>query len=171
MSSLRVTLYLCAVFFQAGSVVRAQAEVDWKSCAVTATLPADLNWTEPIGSRQRFEIRVCWGHLAIVLGYERNKTAPALVFDTGDGYPSYLVHSFNVLVFQSMGGASDHVYVFTFRSGKPSVALKTATKDMIDVVQTGKSITVVVPPPIYPGPEGKFPPEPPPAKHSFPIEY
>ncbi len=114
-----------------------------------------MKWTEPLESRQRFEIRECWGHLVIVTGYERNRVNPSLVFDTGDGYPRYLAHSFNVLVFQSMGGASDHVYVFAFRSGRPSVVLKTATKDLIEVTQTGKSITVLVPPTTYPGPDGK----------------
>jgi hypothetical protein len=88
-----------------------------------------------------------------------------------DGYPRYLAHTFNVLVLQSMGGASDHVYVFAFRNGKPSLALKTATKDEIEVKQSGKSVTVTVPPPTYPGSDVKFPPPPRPKQYTFPLEY
>ena len=135
-----------------------------------ATLPADVNWTEPLEQRQRFQLRQCGGDLVIVTGYEKGKAVPSLVFDTGDGYPRYLMHTFNVLVFQSMGAASDHVYVFAFRNGKPSVVLKTATKDDIEVKQSEKSVTVIVPPPTYPGPDGKFPP-PPPKQYTFPLEY
>lgn len=34
--------------------------------------------------------------------------------------PRLLAQLENVLVFQSIGGASDYVYVFEFRAGKPS---------------------------------------------------
>jgi hypothetical protein len=130
-----------------------------------------MDWTEPLESRQRFELRQCGGHLVLVDCFEKGKGTPSLTFDTGDGYPRYLVHSFNVLVLQSMGGASDHVYVLLFKGGKPSVALKTATKDLIQVEQSGKTITATVPPPTYPGPDGRFPPTPRPKMYSFPIQY
>lgn len=151
--------------------IQAQPSADWKSCPVIATLPADLNWTEPLERRQRFQLRQCGGDLVIVTGYEKGKAVPSLVFDTGDGYPRYLAHIVNVLVFQSRGGASDHVYVFVFHNGKPSIALKTATKDEIETKQSGKSVTVIVPPPTYPGPDGKFQPPPAPKKHTFSLEY
>ena len=110
-------------------------------------MPADLNWTGTAG------------------------TMPSLVFDTGDEYPSYLAHTLNVLVFQSMGGASNHVYIFVFHSGKPSVGIKTGTKDLIQVKGLEKAVVVVVPPTTYPGPDGRFPPQPPPKEYSFPVEY
>ena len=102
---------------------------------------------------------------------EKGKAAPSLTFDTGDGYPRYLVHLINVLVLQSAGGSADHVYALLFDKGKPSVALRTATKDLIQVVQAERTITVTVPPPTYPGPDGKFPPTPNPKTYSFPIQY
>ena len=105
--------------------------------------------------------RLLWG----------GRARPSLTFDTGDGYPGYLVHAVNVLVLQSMGGASDHVFVLLFDKGKPSLALKTATKDLIQVVQARTTITVSVPPTTYPGPDGKFPPAPKPEIYVFPIQY
>ena len=136
-----------------------------------ATLPADMNWTEPLTSRRGFQLRQCYDDRVIVDCFEKSKATPSLTFDTGDGYPRYLVHAFNVLVLQSMGGSSDHVYVLLFERGKPSLALKTVTKDLIQVVQTDRTITVTVPPPVYPGPDGKFPPTPEPKTYSFPIQY
>ena len=35
-----------------------------------------------------------------------------------------------------ISGSADHVYVFAFQSGKPSVALSTATKSLIQVIGT-----------------------------------
>ncbi len=117
-------------------------------------------WTEPLGERQRFELRHCGDDKIIVVGYERRKATPSLVFDTGDGYPRFLAQAENVLVFQSVGGASDHVYVFTFHAGKPSLALRTATKDVIQVRQSNTELFLAVPLPTYSGPDGKFPPRP-----------
>lgn len=135
-----------------------------------ANLPVNAYADELPKLRQRFELRQCWGELIIVTAYEKGRRAPTLVFDTGDGYPRFLAHSANVLAMQSPGGASDHVYVIAFRSGKPVVALKTATKDLIEVKQTDGAIVVSVPPPTYPGENGEFPPAPPPVKHGFPLE-
>ena len=149
----------------------AQDKPGWKACPVIATLPADMNWTEPLEQRRRFQLRQCEGHIVVVTGFEKGKTEPSLVFDTGDGYPLFLGHVFNVLVFQSMGGASDHVYIFAFRQGKPYLALKTATKEHIEVKPSGESVSVVVPPTTYPGPDGRFPPPPRPKVYRFPIEY
>jgi hypothetical protein len=120
--------------------------------------------------RQRFELRQCKGENIILTAYERAKAMPALVFDTGDGYPRLLAHVQNVLVFQSLGGASDHVYVFAFRAGKPSVALRTATKDLIQVRQSKDAVVVIVPPTTYPGPDGRFPPTPTPKEYPFPVD-
>jgi hypothetical protein len=103
--------------------------------------------------------------------HPKQNAAPSLIFDTGDGYPRYMAHVFSVLVFQSVGGASDHVYVFTFHQGKPSLALKTATKDLIQVRQADKSVTVIVPPITYPGKDGKFPSPPPPKIYTSPVDY
>lgn len=130
-------------------------------------MPADAKWTEPLSTRQRFELRQCSGDKILVVGYEREKATPSLVFDTGDGYPRFLSHSENVLVFQSIGGASDHVYVFTFQSGKPSVALRTATKEVIQVRQSKTEVVVTVPPTTYPGPDGRFPAQPEPKGYAF----
>ncbi len=93
-----------------------------------------------------------------------------MVFDTGDGYPRFLAHVENILVFQSVGGASDHVYVFVFREGKPAVALQTATKDLILVRQSKDGVVVSMPPTTYPGPDGKFPPPPAPKEFPFPFD-
>jgi hypothetical protein len=121
--------------------------------------------------RQRFELRQCGDDSVIVLAFEKLRATPAFVFDTSGPYPRYLMDAVNVLVLQSIGGASDHVYVFVFRAGKASVALKTATKGLIQVKQHETAVTVFVPPTTYPGPNGKFPPEPPPKEYSFPLEH
>ena len=133
-------------------------------------MPADMRmWTEPLDEQQRFEIRQCETDTIVVMGYERAKATPSLVFNTGDGYPRFLVLAQGVLVFQSIGGASDHVYVFAFTSGKPLLALRTATKGVIQVRQSNTELVVAVPPTTYPGPGGKFPPAPEPKEYSFPI--
>jgi len=153
-----------------GGVSFAQGVPDWRACPVMATLPADTAWMEPLEARRRFQIRQCGGDPVVVLGIEKGKADPSLVFHSPDGYPRLLAHVRNVLVFQSGGGASDHVHVFSFRLGKPYLALKTATKDHIEVKPSGESVTVVVPPTTYPGPDGRFPPPPRPKVYRFPIE-
>jgi hypothetical protein len=57
--------------------------------------------------------------------------------------------------------------VFTFRSGKPSIALRTATKDLIQVRQSQAKVVVTVPPTVYPGPDGKFPVPTTPKEYAF----
>jgi hypothetical protein len=133
-------------------------------------MPAETRAMEPLKQRQRFELRQCNGENIILTAYQRANATPSLVFDTGDAYPRLLAHIENVLVFQSMGGASDHVYVFAFRAGKPSVALRTATKDLIQVRQSKDGVVVIVPPTTYPGPDGRFPPTPTPKEYPFPVD-
>ena len=152
------------------SVLLAQSGSDWQSCPVVGKMPADLQNMKPLDQQQRFELRQCLGENIVVTAYEREKAIPSLVFDTGDGYPLMLAHAQTVLVFQSAGGASDHVYVFAFKAGKPSVALRTATKDVIQVIQSKDRVVVSVPPTTYPGPDGKFPPTPKPKEYQFPID-
>jgi hypothetical protein len=154
-----------------GVTLLAQPTEETLSCPVIATMPADAKWMEPLMNRQRFELRQCGGDKIIVTAYERAKATPSLTFDTGDGYPQFLAHAENTLVFQSLGGASDHVYVFTFRSGKPSLALRTATKDLIQVRQSKAAVVVTVPPTTYPGPDGKFPAPAASKEYSFPIPH
>jgi hypothetical protein len=150
--------------------LQAQSLPLWKSCPVIANLPVNSGSIGPMESRRRFELRQCSDDLVIVTAYETGKAEPSLIFDTGDGYPRYMAHIFNILIFQSMGGASDHVYVFVFHQGKPALALKTATKDLIEVTQTKSAVTVAVPPTTYPDEDGKFPPTPPPKLYSFAFE-
>lgn len=106
----------------------------------------------------------------IVYGFEKHRNRPTLTFDTGDSYPPYLVHANNVLVFQSLGGSANHVYVFTFNAGKPSLALQTATADQIHVERTQTASVVSVPPKTYSGPDGTFPKQPKPKVYSFPLD-
>jgi hypothetical protein len=150
--------------------LQAQSLPLWKSCPVIANLPVDSGSIEPMEGRRRFELRQCSDDLVIVTAYETGKAEPSLIFDTGDGYPRYMAHIFNILIFQSMGGASDHVYVFIFHQGKPALALKTATKELIEVTQTESAVTVAVPPTAYPDEDGKFPPTPAAKRYSFAIE-
>ncbi len=159
-----------ALLLSCSVLLAAQSRSEWQSCPVIAKLPAEVRNLEPMDQRQRFELRQCKGENIIATAYERGKAAPSLVFDTGDGYPRLLAHVENVLVFQSMGGASDHVYVFAFRAGKPSVALRTATKDLIQVRQAKDRVVVSVPPTSYPGPDGRFPPTAAPKEYSFPVD-
>jgi hypothetical protein len=133
-------------------------------------MPTETRAAGAIDQGQRFELRQCKGENIIVTAYERAKGTPYLVFDTGDGYPRLLAHVGNVLVFQSIGGASDHVYVFAFRAGKPSVALRTATKDLVQVRQSKDGIVVSVLPTTYPGPDGTLPPTPTPKDYVFPVD-
>jgi len=150
------------------SVLLAAQPSEWQSCPVIAKMPADMRGMGPLNERQRFELRQCRGENIIVTAYERARATPSLVFDTGDGYPQLLAHSENVLVFQSTGGASDHVYVFAFRTGRPSVALRTATKGLIQVRQSKDGVVVSVPATTYPGPDGTFPTAPAPKEYLFP---
>lgn len=154
-----------------GTVLAGQSAPAWESCPVIATMPADLSSAEPVRDRQRFELRQCYGDHVVITGYGKRERRPSLVFDTGDGYPRYLAHCAGVLVFQSTGGASDHVYVFAFKSGKPSVGLKTATKGLIQVKQTESAVIVLVPPTTYPGSDGQPRPQPPDRKYIFTIEH
>jgi hypothetical protein len=153
-----------------GVVILAQSSSEWSSCSVIAKMPADMRWMERLDERQRFELRQCGGDKILVTAYEHAKDTPSLVFETGDGYPSFLAHAENVLVFQSAGGATDHVYVFAFKAGKPALALRTATKELIQVTQSKEGVVVSVPPTTYPGPDGRLPPKPAPKSYSFPIE-
>lgn len=150
--------------------LQAQSEPEWNKCSAIATLPADLNWAEPLEQRRRFQLRQCNGDPIVVTGFEKGKTEPSLVFDTGEGYPPYLAHTLSVLVFQSTGGASDHVYVFGFRDGKPSMMLQTATKGQIQVRRARRNVTVTVPIPTYPDSDRKAPASAR-KQYVFPIEY
>jgi hypothetical protein len=124
----------------------------------------------PPEARQWFGLVQCQGGPVRVNGIEAHKTEPTLIFETFDSYPEILVHRLNILILQSSGGSSDHVYVFTFRAGKPSLALKTATIRDIPVKHTGKAVILTVSPKTYPGPDGNFPSVPDKA-YSFPLEY
>jgi hypothetical protein len=151
------------------SVLHAQSAPKWNSCPVVAKLPADLKDTEPFDFRQWFELRQCGGGSVLVNGYERHRSAPSLSFDTGHGYPVQLVHILNVLVFESLGGSTNHALVFAFQNGKPTVALKRSTTGGVTVQRNEKSITVAVPVKTHPGPDGKFPSVPD-AVYTFSLE-
>jgi hypothetical protein len=84
---------------------------------------------------RRLELRQRKGEDIVVTAYEQGKTIPSLAFYAGDGRPRLVTHVENILVFQRGGGASDHVYDFAFRAGKPSVALRAAMKEFIQVRQ------------------------------------
>jgi hypothetical protein len=103
--------------------LHSQSPVQTGSCPVIARLPADLKDTEPPDYRPWFVLRQCNGGTVVVNGYEPHKSTPSLTFDTGYFYPVQLVHTVNVLVFESLGGSANHVFVFTFHAGKPRVAL------------------------------------------------
>jgi len=139
-----------------------------------AGLPANVAETGPSNVSERFELRRCPGGEIQVLGWERGASKPRVVFNTGDHRHRILYHQFNVLVLQTLGGASDHVYVFTFESGVPKLALQTATKDEISVhgERNGSQETVVVevPPTSYPNTDGRFPLTPEPKVYRFRVE-
>jgi hypothetical protein len=139
------------------SAMKAQSSRTWDSCPVIAKLPADLKDTEPPDYRSWFELRQCEGGSVLVNGYEPHKSNPSLTFDTGDSYPVQLVHIVNVLVFESLGGSANHVFVFTFLGGKPSLVLKRSTAGGIVVKSGDKAVALNVPVKTYPGANGKFP--------------
>jgi hypothetical protein len=141
-------------------------------------MPAERHAFEQMDQLQRFELRQCNGNGIFVTAYQRAKATPSLVFNTGDGYPLMLAHIENVLILQSAGGSCDHVYVFAFKAGKPSVALQTATKDFIQVRQSYEAVVVSVPPIVYPEPDfsksppvAKFPPTPKAKRYRFAVEH
>lgn len=92
-----------------------------------------------------------------------------MTLNTGDGYPLQLVHLLNILVFESLGGSTNHVFVFTFHDGKPSVAVKGSTTGPVQVRQVSEAVSIVVPQKTYPGSDGKFPSVPD-KVYSFPLE-
>lgn len=164
-SLLRFCLSLAAV-----SCIAPGQSLTRASCPVIARLPADMKDTEPPEYRPWFELLSCGSGNLVVKAYERQKSKPSLTFDTGDGYPTQLVHMVNVLVFQSVGGSADHVFVFTFQGGKPSLALRDATSGNVRVIRAEKAVTITFPPKTYPGPDGKIPSVPD-KSFSFAIEY
>ena len=107
----------------------------------------------------------------MLAAFEHRKPSPTLVYDIGELSLVSLSHRFNVLAIQTVGGASDHVFVFIFKTGKPELALKAATKDLIQVRFEASALSVLVPPTIYPGPDGKFPPPPPLKRYRFKVEH
>jgi hypothetical protein len=126
-----------------------------------ATFPASLAQLDSLnGSFARFELHRCAPGEIQVWGFEKGAAGPSLVFNTKDDYPSYLVHTSNILAFQSSGGSADHVYVFVFESGKPRLALQTGSKGQIQVRWVpGNRVEVSVPAISYPDITGKFPSE------------
>jgi hypothetical protein len=80
------------------------------------------------------------------------------------------VHILNVLVLESLGGSADHLYVFAFQHGKPTLTLKRSTAGGVVVKHNQKTVTLTVPVKTYPGPDGKFPSIPD-AVYSVPLEY
>ncbi len=147
----------------------AQPGNNGKFCPALASLPTNSTLDEIPKSRQRFELHECEGNTVVVYAFDRGKQQPSLIFDTGDGYPLYMLQVQNVLVLQSPGGSADHIYVFAFQGGKPRLAWQTATKDLVQVTQSQKNVTVAVPSSTFPGPDGKIPKEPL-VKRSFMIE-
>lgn len=138
---------------------------------VSATLFSRVNgYEEPEGKAERFELRRCPGGAIQVLGWQQSVDKPSLVSDIGDAVYQVLYHKFNILVMQTLGGASDHVYVFTFESGIPKLALQSATKDEISVHSEGDFVVVEVPPVTYPNSKGVFPPTPISKKYRFKSE-
>jgi hypothetical protein len=163
-------IFRLVLLLSCGVLLVAQSRSEWQSCPVIAKMPAEMRSMEPLDQRQRFELRQCKGENVIVTAYEHAKTTPSLAFDTGDNYPRLLAHVETILVFQSISGASDHVYVFVFRAGKPSIALQTATKDLIQIRQSNDAVVVSVPPTTYPGPDGRSVATPAPKEYSFPLD-
>ena len=148
----------------------AQSSPKRPSCPVIAKLPADLKTFDRLEDRRWFELRQCIGSTVVVNGYEPHQTRPSLTFDTGDQYPIQLFHILNVLAFESVSGSANHVYVFAFHQGKPSLALNRSTAGGIVVKQTESAVTVKVPVKTYPDADGKSAAVPD-ASYSFPLEH
>ena len=164
---------LCAVLasvLATSTALKSQSLTRPATCPVIAKLPGDLKDTESPEDRQWFELRQCSGGPVVLQGYERGRSRPSLSFNTQDGYPIQLVHILNVLVFESLGGSANHLYVFTFHEGKPTVALKRSTAGGVVVKRDEKTVTLTVPVKTYPGPDGKFASVPD-AVYKFPLEY
>ncbi|MFN8005796.1 MAG: hypothetical protein U0V70_01960 [Terriglobia bacterium] len=157
----RLGLMIASVLFLVLSPLNLCAADPTTPChGLLATFPASVLQLDSLnGTFPRFELHRCAPGVVQVYGFEKGAIAPSLVFDTGDDYPLYLVHVENILVFQSGGGSSDHVFVFLFEKGKPKLALKTSTKGLIQVQKTrtksGEMLFVKVPSTIYPGSEVK----------------
>jgi hypothetical protein len=150
--------------------IRAQVPAPSIQCPVLARLPADLKDSASPEERLWFELRQCNGGAVTVYAYERHKRTPSLTVETGDAYPTFLGHTFNVLVLESPGGSANHVRVITFRDGKPSLELERSAGGPIQLQRQENSLTVKVPPKTYPGPDGKFHSVPD-AAYTFALEY
>jgi hypothetical protein len=141
---------------------------------IFASLPSEI---KPFSDSllARYELRRCPDEEIQVVGWMHGALKPEIVVNTGDFGYSVLFHKFNVLALQTSGGASDHVYVFAFKSGVPKLVLKTATKDEITVrsERSGKEemIIVEVPPTTYPNELGEFSPTPKPKAYRFAVEF
>lgn len=147
----------------------AQSQPEYMSCTALAAMPVRIPDEQPLLRRRRFELRECGDGKIVVNGYRENEVKPSLTVDTGDPYPIFLAQVADLLVLQSAGGAFDHVYVFSFEKGRPVLALKTATKDLIQVRQSGDNIVLSVPLTTYPRTDGKLPKAVAPKRFTFRI--
>ena len=171
MNAIHTVALICLLSFaqQNGNVTETEMCPD-----IFASLPSEIK-PFSTSSLARYELRRCPDEEIQVVGWMHGASNPTIVVNTGDfGYIT-LFHKFNILVLQTAGGASDHVFVFSFVSGTPKLALKTATKDEVTVrtKRKGKKETVVVevPPTTYPNEAGKFPPTPKPKTYRFAVEF
>lgn len=168
----RSVLFCWSLMFLCSLPLQCQSIPQWRSCPAMAKLPADGKVDEPPERRLWFELRQCPGESIIVNGYGRRESRPSLSFETGGDYPRQLVHILNVLVFETVGGSSYHVYVFVFHDGKPRLALESSADDATQVKEDEKDNVVVLkfPPKVHPGPDGKFPSVPD-KVYKFPVEF
>jgi len=81
-----------------------------------------------------------------------------------------LVHIVNVLVLESLRGSANHLYVFVFQHGKPTLALKRSTAGRVIVKRNEKTVNLAIPVKTFPGPDGKFLSVPD-AVYRVPLEY
>ena len=101
----------------------------------------------PLAQRLRFELRECDSGAVQVLAFEPGAAKPALFVDLKGTWPSQVVHVFNVLVVQGIGGSSSPVYVLHFHGGKiqPLLAADTRGQARVTVDEESRHVDVEVP--------------------------
>lgn len=115
---------------------------------MSGIFPADRGNSDPdIVQHQRFEFRRCAAGDIQVLAFETHSRKPEIVIQTRDVWPRQVVIVDNILVLQTVGGASSIVYIFRFHHHKAMRVIECeSSEDMrVTIERDGRRVRVVVP--------------------------
>lgn len=149
MSRIRRALHLLVVLSVSGLFLQARASQESALCEeIVTTLVPQFIFKVPTSDLERVEIRKCFPGLADSLqlvAWQRAARKPSLVLETTDFTIVQLVMSGRVFVVETTGGTRDIVWVITYQSGVPKLALKAITKGYAVVTSDYKRVSIEYP--------------------------